>query len=114
MKKFCLIVPVALLLAGCAAQFMDTTFKIYDAGEMPPRPYQEIKTLYDVTWADHQANAQNYFVKTAQNLNADAVIFLMRDEGHFKMIPFGPMGMEYRYRAIAIKWTDAGTNQPAK
>ena len=95
------------MLAGCATKPVKSNLvEIIPEGTTPTRKYTKVKLLYNVNWSSKETDAMNYFVKKAEALGADAIIIQPKENEGFKVYPFGKVGYKYRYKALAVKWTD--------
>ena len=83
MKTFCLIVLAALLVTGCETPIQSNLVTVYEEGTTPNRDFEKVKLLRLTEWSSETVAARNYFVRTAENLNADAIIMLPHEYAGF-------------------------------
>lgn len=102
-----LLIFGSLLVAGCQTPVQQSPLiEIYKEGTTPTRPYEKIKLLYNVTWESQENDAMRYFIRKAEIMNVDALIILPRERVGLKVYPFGKIGVKYRFKALAVKWTN--------
>lgn len=78
---------------------------VYEAGTVPPRPYKVIQSFSDRGDVGEEADKHRDFVRDAQRMGADGIIFKGTGEGGYNW-GLGGGKKEVSFSAIAIVYTD--------
>jgi hypothetical protein len=112
MKRLHLKAAAAILLliaAGCGSpkpydgvvRQPKQTIDIYEAGQVPPRPYRVIMSFSNNGGPGDEAKFQREYVAKAKKLGADAVIFKPAQNGGWSFSGFGG-GSNAAFGAVAV------------